>query len=162
MWFITGFFFGTAMGARIRMGKGTTRKLQNKIIIIYLTEMKGEKLQSKLPAQADLNHTGGRQNPKPCFGFVSSSLSSLLPPTPSPCCGCAVERRKEGEQEPTPTRAAANSCTAWALITDCPPITFLFCDLESPIYPLYIYLFSVLCELSRLLGFTGLKIGLWT
>jgi len=50
------FFVGTVMGARIRMGKGTTRKLQNKIIIIYLTEMKGEKLQSKLPALADLTH----------------------------------------------------------------------------------------------------------
>jgi len=36
------FFVGTMMGARIRMGKGTTRKIQNKITIIYLTEMKGE------------------------------------------------------------------------------------------------------------------------
>lgn len=105
------------------------------------------KLQSKLQAQAqgDLNHLDfgdiyycrERIQSPPSFGLVSASLSSLLPPTPLSCCGCAVERRKEVEQEQeliTPTRAAANSCTAWALITDCPPITFLFCNLESPIY----------------------------
>lgn len=157
------------MGARSKLGKRTTRKKNTKQNVTTL--VKGEKLQRELQAQGRpqssgflQTYTGGRENPKPSFGFVSSSLSSLLPPTPlSPllwvCCG---EEKGRRSYELTPTRAAANSCTAWALITDCPPITFLFCDLESPIYPLYIYLISVLCELSGLLGSPGLKIGLWT
>lgn len=65
--------------------------------------MKGEKLQSKLPAQGEPQSSGFRrhilegENPKPSFGFVSSSLSSLLPPTPSlllwVCCGEEKGRR---------------------------------------------------------------------
>lgn len=171
MWFITVFFFFWLEPWWVHVPewvKGPPEKYKTNVIIIYLIEMKGEKLQSNSRRRENLNHLD--------FGDIywreriqSPPLGLSLPLSPPfshppllSCCGCAVERRKEGEQEPTPTRAAANSCTAWALITDCPPITFLFCDLESPIYPLYICLFSVLCELCRLLGFPGLKIGLWT
>ena len=79
-----------------------------------------------------------------CFhgAFTSSVIAPDMPP---PLSGCAVEGQEKGRRARTNTaRAAANPCTAWAFITDCPPITFLFCDLESPIYPLYIYLLGSL------------------
>lgn len=100
-------------------------------------------------------YTAGRENPKPSFGFVSTSLSSLLPPTPSlstslssPLWVCAVvERRKggrRGEQEPK-TKSCCQPCTAWACDHWLPnyyylPVFFFSYRRIPSIYPLYISL----------------------
>lgn len=84
-------------------------------------------------------YTGGIENPKPSYGFVSSSLSSLLSPTPSLArCGCAVERRKEGEQEQHQQELLPTPAQPGAFITDCPIYYLPLLWLESPFYPLYI------------------------
>ena len=91
------FFVGTVMGALIRMGKGTTRKIQNKITIIYLTEMKGENCRANSRRKQtsliwiSATYTGGRESK--ALLCVCLFLSLLPSPLLWVCCGEEKGRR---------------------------------------------------------------------
>ena len=136
----------TAICARSKTSKRTTNVIIKKNGRTDRRKITEETPEAERPQSSGfLRHIlEGERIQSPPLGL---SLPLSLLPSPTHPLSLAVQRRKEGEQEPTPARAAANPCTAWAVITDCPPITFLFCDLESPIYPLYIYLLGSLWTL---------------
>lgn len=70
-------------------------------------------------------------------------------------CGCAVERRTEGELRTNTSRSCCcQPLHSWAFITDCPAITFPLLWLESPSIPyISIYHLGSLLTLSSVPDF---------